>query len=119
MRYLIPSLNTLRFWLIGILVAMCLIFYVHKWGPSLPPFSPAKATTLCASIPGCKSIHTKWDYDIEDARGKLVVHATLIRKSANANAAEPIQQAIDQHQSQLSWLHQTLWAAPRLEVHYE
>ncbi|AXS80160.1 hypothetical protein [Dechloromonas sp. HYN0024] len=119
MRNLTAYSLALRFLLIGILLFTCLLFYLRKWESSPPPFSPSAATALCASTPGCKSISTKWEYDIAQARMFVVLRATLARKAANTNALETIQQAIDQHQGELSWMRQMLWPAPRLESRYE
>jgi hypothetical protein len=118
MRYLSTYSNALRFLLIGILLLTCLIFYVRKWDSAPQPFSSSAASELCASTPGCKSISTTWAYDIAQSRVVVIVRATLARKAANATAIEAIQQAIDQHQTEQSWINRWLWPAPRLETRY-
>lgn len=115
-----PSFSyALRSVLIGALLLTCAFFYVRKWGSSTPPFSSPEASTLCASTPGCKSISTKWDYDVTQGRVVVIVRATLARKTANATALETIQQAIDRHYANEPWINRILWPAPRLESRYE
>lgn len=119
MKSLTPLARTIRYPMIGILIALCSLFYLRKLdGPPFPLF-PDEATAMCTAAVGCKALSFTHRYDSALPRQVVAIRLVMDKKQRKGDASAQLLQAIDERQASRSGREGWGWAGRRLEVRYE
>lgn len=119
MKSLTTLARTIRYPMIGILIALCSLFYVCKLdGPPFPLLAD-EATAMCTATVGCKALTFAHRYDPALQRRVVAIRIAVDKKRHKDEVPAQLLQAIDDRQASRSWLAGWGWAGRRLEVRYE
>lgn len=119
MKSLTTLARTIRYPMIGILIALCSLFYVRKMdGPPFPLLAD-EATAMCTATVGCKAMFFSHRYDQALQRRVVAIRIIMDKKLRKGDAPAQLLQAIDDRQASRSGLAGWGWAGRRLEVRYE
>ena len=119
MKSLTTLARHLRYPLIGVLIALCGLFYVRKLeGPPFP-LLPDEATEMCTAAAGCKAMSFAHRYDPALQRRVVAVRIVMDKKQRKSEAPAQLLHAIDERQAGRSTLKGWGWTGRRLEVRYE
>jgi len=119
MKSLTTLSRTIRYLMIGILIALCSLFYVRKLdGPPFPLLAD-EATAMCTAAIGCKAMFFFHRYDQSLQRRVVAIRIIMDKKLRKGDVPAQLLQSIDDRQAARSWLEGWGWAGRRLEVRYE
>jgi hypothetical protein len=119
MKSLTTLSRHLRYPMIGILIALCSLFYVHKLDGPPFPLSPDEATALCTAAAGCKALSFTHRYDPALHRLVVAIRIVMDKKLRKSDGPAQLLQAIDDRQASRTGLAGWGWAGRRLEVRYD
>lgn len=119
MKSLTTLSRYLRYPMIGVLIALCSLFYVRKLDGPPFPLSPDEASEMCTAAAGCKALSFAHRYDPALQRQVVVVRIAMDRKRRKDDVPTQLLQAIDDRQASQAGLMSWGWNGRRLEIRYE
>lgn len=119
MKSLTTLSRHLRYPMIGIVIALCSLFYIRKLDGPPFPLAPDEATAMCTATAGCKAMSFAHRYDPALQRQVVAVRVAMDKKRRKDDVPAQLLQAIDDRQAGQGMLKGWGWSGRRLEVRYE
>lgn len=119
MKSLTTLSRHLRYPMIGIVIALCSLFYIRKLDGPPFPLSPHEATAMCTTAAGCKALSFAHRYAPALQRQVVAVRIAMDRKRRKDEVPTQLLQAIDDRQASQAGLMGWGWNGRRLEIRYE
>lgn len=119
MKSLTTLSRYLRYPMIGVLIALCSLFFVRKLDGPPFPLSPDEASAMCTAAAGCKALSFAHRYDPALQRQVVAVRIAMDRKRRKDDVPTQLLQAIDDRQASQAGLMGWGWNGRRLEIRYE